>query len=170
MEGEMTVAHYTIYGITTDTESIFSLTSTDFDDDNFARYRYDWWSDIDAGAGEIAEDLAAMLGGTDGEGITAAQDENGWYVTFTQEAIDRYFRDMHLLFWNHVCDLMKITEPEMLKAHWIRSLWDAWHCYSDETGDMIFSWDDGWQSPQDFMRSAEPGTRYYICGAVDARC
>ena len=40
--------------------------------------------------------------------------------------------------------------------------------FSDDTGDMIYDPEQGWYTPQDFMRSVKPGTRYYICGAVDA--
>jgi hypothetical protein len=156
----------TIYGIQSETE-FPNLCASNFYDDPYARYHYDYLKDVDASDKDLAEELAHLLGGTDAEGITVDQDDYGWYLAFTQEAIDRYFHEMYIAFRDNVYELQKIGDPEPLKR-WVNALSNLEHTYSDYWGSMIFSWEDGWMTPQEFMRSVEPETRYYITGAVDA--
>ena len=160
--------HITIFGITSDIDNIEDgLSSSIFDDDDYARYHYDYWTDIEQAPGSIALDFASMFGSVEDGSINVSQDDHGWYIQFTQKAIDQYFHEMFLDLWPHLCDLMKTTEPDM-KRYDLMPLVRAKAAWSDEYGDMVFSWDDGWQTPQDFMRFVKPETKYYICGAVDA--
>lgn len=159
--------HITIYGLTTEDEFTY-LTESDLDEDTYAADHYDYWRDYEETDELIAKELANLFGGFEHNGIEYHFDDPGWYLTFTQEAIDRYFRDQHHAFWNAVCNLLKITEPEMMKAFYIPALTAAQNAFSDSTGCMIYSMTDGWMTPQDFMRFVKPGTRYYITGALDA--
>ena len=163
------MAHITIYGIT-DSEEFSHLEDTDFCDDTYAHDHYDGWRNREEDPKVLAEELSNLFSDSDRTRITVGEDAFGWYIEFTQEAIDLYFLSLYSAFRNHVCDLMKVMEPDMMKVGYIPALWGAEHVFSDDTGSMLFDWTNGWLTPQDFMRLVEPGVRYYITGAVDAHC
>ena len=159
--------HITIYGITTDIENISAFTREDLEEDIRASYYYDYWSTIDADPNDIASDIGTMLMSIPGHAVEIGEDNNGWYFSLDQETIDAFFHNV----WENFCkarDKLNTVTEDQIKGYYPPGLWDIKSAISDEYGFMFYSWENGWQTSQDFMRSVEPGTRYYICGAVDA--
>ncbi len=158
--------HITIYGITEDAENIDEITASEFDDDSYAIYHYDYWNGIKAEPEDLAQEISDWL---TGGRAAVAQDEHGWYVQLDQKSIDDYFCRMWRQFKEALAVVNTATEEHM-KAWSVPGLYRLRMTHDDTDGSMFFSWDDGWLTPQDFMRGAKPGTKYYVCGAVDAHC
>ena len=156
--------HITIYGIAEDTENMMPFVASDLDEDTHAIGHYDYWQDISTSNEELAQEISDWL--TDGRAVVD-QDENGWYVQMDQESIDNYFHGIWQEFKKALALVNTATEKHM-KAWKVPGLSRLDEVYNDEWESMFFSWEDGWITPQDFMRAAEPGKKYYICGAVDA--
>lgn len=165
------MARCTIYGITRDgvyADGGNGFTSGDLYEDHFAHYYYDYWGDIeDQDDGEIAKKLADLLS-AGGHRPTVGRDENWWYIELDQATIDAYFSEMWRSFRAALKDVEKLTEEDM-RSWYQPSLRNLHDVYSREGYDMINEMENGWLTPQDFMRSAKPGKKYYICGAVGAR-
>ena len=166
------MAHITIYGITEDgtyANGGCGISPDDFYEDGFAAYHYDWLQAIDwKDDGETIQELAGLLS-TDDRRPTVGRDEDWWYLTFDQETINAFFRRVWERFISALKEVEKITADDM--KNWyqlsLRHLDDA---FSDEKGDMIHDIENGWMTPQEFMRHVKPGVKYYICGALDAHC
>lgn len=156
----------TIYEITTDEEyagagAFDPDTSTDL----YVRYHYSSWEEVKASNGELIQELADNFRMFPG-GVKADQDEEGrWYLEFTQGNIDCYFRNMYSRFVEAVAALDQVPESGM--KDWCPALDNVNEIYSDDSGNMILEAENGWMTPQEFMRFVEPGTRYYLCGALD---
>lgn len=158
--------HITVYGLTADQENISEFSAIDLEEDTYAAYHYDYWQTVSEDKRILAEEIGELLSSPT-HNAKVGQDGNGWYVELDEETIDEYFQTIFTQFKAAVRELTGVTEPEM-KSHLIYSLYKAQKAVSDDTGSMIYSWENGWQTPQDFMRCVEPGARYYICGAMDA--
>lgn len=156
--------HITIYGIAESTDNIDKIAADMLDDDSYAIGHYDYWQDISTSDEELAQEISDWL--TGGRAVVD-QDENGWYVQLDQESIDDYFHRMWQQFKEALVWVNTATEKHM-KAWDVPGLYRLRMTHDDTCGSMFFSWDEGWLTPQDFMRAAEPGKKYYICGAVDA--
>lgn len=164
------MAHYTIYGITKDGTYAANgggFTDSELDEDSFAAYHYDSWNSIDWKRDEELITKLAKLLSTGHHVPTVGRDEDWWYIELDQETIDAYFKEM----WEHFCEALKevkmITAPDMKDWYQpaLRNLNDVFSC---DGCDMVYEMENGWMTPQEFMRYVKPGTRYYICGAVDA--
>ena len=158
--------HVTVYGITTDAENIYEFSSCDLDEDSFAAGHYDYWKTVQEDKDVLAGELAEFFSCLDQE-VTVGHDEHGVYITLEQDTINEYFRIMYIQFKEALKKLNAATEKDM-QSYYIPGLSEMKYAVSNDWDGMIYSWENGWQNPQDFMRSVEPGTRYYICGAVDA--
>ena len=161
----------TIYEITTDAEYAGGGTyDLDTEDDHYLEYHYTAWNIADATTGDLAKELAAHfinIYGMFADGVIVHMDDEGrWYLVFSQENIDAYFRNMHRWFIDAAAGLDQTTEKE-LKGYYPK-LDAIQKIFSDDSGDMINEAEHGWMTPQDFMRFVRPGVRYYICGAIDA--
>ena len=156
----------TIYEITTDEEYAGGGTyDLDTKGDHYLKYHYTAWNEADATAGDLAEELALHFIMFD-NGVIVDMDEKGrWYLVFSQGNIDAYFRNMHRRFIDAAAGLDETTEKE-LKGYYPK-LDAIQKIFSDDSGDMINEAENGWMTPQDFMRFVKPRVRYYICGAID---
>jgi len=159
--------HITIIGITTDPDEIYSLTESDLDEDNHARYYYDYWRTIDVEPADLVMDIGTMLMSIPEHPVETGKDDNGWYFSLDQETIDAYFHGMWTTFKKYLADLNNVTEADM-KRYYLSGLAGMKSTFSDEYDSVFYSADEGWQTIQDFMRAAEPGKKYYVCGALDA--
>lgn len=156
--------HITIYGIAENTDNIDKIAADMLDDDSYAIGHYDYWQDISTSDEELAQEISDWL--TGGRAVVD-QDENGWYVQLDQESIDDYFHSIWQEFKKALVLLNTTTEEDM-RAYSVPGLYRLSMAHDATDESMFFSWDDGWLTAQDFMRAAEPGKKYYICGAVDA--
>ena len=55
-----------------------------------------------------------------------------------------------------------------MRSYYLSGFSEMESVLDDTWNAMVYSYDDGWLSPQDFMRGVKPRKRYYITGAVDA--
>lgn len=165
------MAHYTIYGITKDGTYAANgggFTAGDLYDDAFAAYHYDSWTTVKEDDGEVIQEFADLFA-VGNRRPAVSRDEDWWCIELDQETIDAYLQEMWRRFSAALQEAQKITQADMKDWYHpaLRDMSDAFSC-SDE--DMIYDMENGWLTPQEFIRLAKPGTRYYICGAVDAHC
>lgn len=159
--------HVAVFGIESNTDHIQEFNANSLDrEDGFVASHYDWWTNYKGTGSEIAEELVEALGLEPGD-ATIGLGKAGTYIVFKQSAINKYFQRMWKGF-KAALDKLNGIKAEGMRSYYLSGFSEMESVLDDTWNAMVYSYDDGWLSPQDFMRGVKPRKRYYITGAVDA--
>ena len=163
------MAYVKVFALTTNEDDCFTFTGVDMDEDSYASYWFADWCDTQEEPQVIAKQFVESLYCPDGTISINKSDIGLWYITFTQDAVDYYFRRLYHRFTEALSELNGATEADM-QTFEIPGYSHLQNALEDRYGARVYSLENGWNTIPDFMRMVVPEQKYYVCGAVGAYC